>query len=250
MAKAVCRLRQNIAYRRDAFCEGLKAAGYSLANVLENPSPDDALLIWNRYGENQWLADVFERVGAKVFVTENGWLGKNWRDQQWFALSLDHHGGAGRWFPGGSERWDEWQVELKPWREGGERVILAQRGIGEPGIASPPGWAEHIYEEIGGRIRLHPGEKNLDGLPPLEEDLKDAGEVVTWNSGAALKCLTMGIPVRCAFDGWIGRSAACGVHDEKLLKDDDARLNMFRRLAWSMWTLDEIARGEPIKRLL
>lgn len=243
--KAVCTLRRDIAYRRDAFREGLEAAGYTLVERTLKPEPDDLLLIWNRYGINDYFANLFEKAGAKVFVTENGWLGKSWRNAGWFALSKNHHCGAGAWTVGGPERWDSLNVPLAPWRTEGERIILAQRGIGEPGLASPPEWAERIRATYGGRIRKHPGKHAPD--ISLEEDLKDAGEVITWASGAALKALTMGIPVRAACTKWIGFGAASAMH-EPLKRDDAARLNMFRRLAWAMWTLEEIRTGLPFQR--
>jgi hypothetical protein len=243
--RAVCTLRKDIEYRRSAFCEGLQAAGYTLVDRLLKPEADDLLLTWNRYGINHYFAELFERAGAKVFVTENGWLGKNWRGQNWYALSKNHHAGAGSWADGGPSRWDGWSVELAPWRTEGERIILAQRGIGEPGIASPAEWAERIRAAYGGRIRKHPG-KHAPAVS-LEDDLSCAGEVVTWTSGAALKALVMGVPVRCAFPKWIGASASCAMHEE-LRRDDAARLAMFRRMAWAMWTIDEIRTGEPFTR--
>jgi hypothetical protein len=64
--------------------------------------------------------------------------------------------------------------------------------------------------------------------------------VVTWGSGAAIKALQWGIPVVSEMPDWIGEQD----------NTDAGRLEMFRRLAWAQWTMEEIAHGEPFARLL
>lgn len=249
MRRALNLLRHSLHYRREAFNQGLQAAGFKVVPALPDPRPGDLLIGWNRYGGTHETAQAFERAGAGVLIVENGHLGKGWRGGEWFAMSLDHCGGAGSFAPGGHERWDSWSIELAPWRTGGrETVICAQRGIGEPGIASPPGWAESVQRRIGGRIRPHPG---IGGVARLEDDLANAREVVTWHSAAGLHALAMGIPVWFDCPSWIGAGAARPLAQwpGKPLCDDEARLAMFRRLAWAMWTLDEVRTGEPIARL-
>lgn len=238
--KALCLLRKDIVYRREAFLSGLNEAGFDVVEAIAKPKAGDVLVIWNRYGDFDVLARQFEAAGATVVVTENGWLGKRWRGEEWFTLCGGHHAGAGTWAVGDAGRWDGWAVPLDPWRIGGkETVILGQRGIGEPGIASPPRWDELARAWYGGRIRPHPGQKPS---LPIEEDLAEASQVLTWNSGGALKALMMGVPVRCDFPRWIGMSAACPMQGD-LRRSDSARLAMFRRLAWAMWTLEEIRSG-------
>lgn len=244
-------LRESQHYRREAFDEGLRRAGYTLAQHISDPRPGDVLVIWNRYSRWHEEACRFEAAGARVVVAENGYLGKMWRQGEWFALAVGHHGGPGLWWDHGPQRWDAWGVSLAPWRsEGGETVILGQRGIGEPGIASPDGWAEQARKMLGrGRIRQHPGKG--DHRMDLLSDLIDAGEVVTWASSAALLALIWGIPVRYACPGWIGAGASRYIsYDAPLMRDDGARLEMLRRLAWAMWELDEIRSGEAFRRLL
>lgn len=245
MSRALLLLRPDLHYRRDAFAAGLEACGFRVERHIVDPKPDDVVVMWNRYGDSDVIARQFEQHGARVLVTENGWLGKDWRSGQWFTLCEGHHAGAGSWPVGDDSRWDDWNVELGPWKFGREKLILAQRGIGEAGIAAPLRWAEITQAKVGGRIRQHPG-KHRD-QKPLEYDLRGVGSVYTYNSGAALKALAMGYPVRCAFDRWIGRLAATGIDDGPLNMDSSLRLAMFRRLAWSMWTLEEIESGRAIE---
>lgn len=251
MNRALCLLRDALHYRRDAFCKGLAASGYRVVADLADPRPGDIVVIWNRYGRSDAEARRFEAAGARAVVTENGLLGKAWRGGDWYALAIGHHAGAGDWNVGGAERWDAMSVELAPWREGGETVILAQRGIGEPGVRSPDGWAENVQRRIGGRVRAHPG-KSADSGIPLVHDLRNAGQVVTWHSAGALQALLMGIPVWHDFDRWIGAQAArpLALYGTAPKRSDVHRLAMFRHLAWAMWDLKEIANGTAFGHLL
>lgn len=240
--RALCLLHESLAARRTGFERGLARAGFDPVAALPQPGPGDLLIIWNRYGRYHRLAVQVEKAGGRVLVCENGYLGKRWLGRHWIAMSLGHHAGAGHWHHGGPQRWDALGVEIAPWREGGhEVVILAQRGIGEAGIAAPTGWAQAVRRRIGGRIRHHPGRADPGDLL---EDLRDAACVVTWHSGAALKALLAGIPVWYAFDRWIG-APACGrlaAFGPVPVRGD--RLEMFRRLAWAQWSFDEIESGE------
>lgn len=252
MPRALNRLRESLHYRREAFDEGLAAAGFDVVGQLLDPRPGDMLIVWNRYGGFAQQADQFEAAGGLVVVVENGYLGKAWRGGEWFAMALGHHAGAGRWVDHGPQRWDSWGVGLEPWREDvGETLIFAQRGIGAPGVRSPEHWAEAARARIGGRIRPHPA--SGIAAPPLEQDLANVREVVTWHSAAALVALLAGIPAWFAFPKWIGARAGRPLAEyglEPPRRDDGARLAMFRRLAWANWSLDEIRTGEPLRCLL
>ncbi len=259
--RAVCLIRQALHYRREAFCLGLRAAGYDLVDQISRPGPTDVLVIWQRYGPFDEDAKRFESGGARVVVAENGYLGKRWMEDDWFALALGHHNGAGDWNVGAPTRWDELGVGLWDWTVGGtETLILEQRGIGERGVASPPHWAENTKSKLRfGRIRKHP-ERLQHGDQQsrrkveiaLAVDLKNVKEVVTWSSSAALRALAMGVPVWYEQKKWIGAGAARHISEYggHPLRDDQKRLDMFRRLIWAMWRLDEIRSGAAFQHLL
>lgn len=198
----------------------------------------------------------FQAVGGIVVVTENGWIGKAPDGGKLFALCLDNHNGAGRWAVGGPERWARLNVGLKPWRQDGRHIlVLGQRGFGPSGVGSPRDWAHAAAQRLTRltkrpvRVRLHPG-RNKEAGVPLEADLKDCWAVATWSSGAAIKAIASGVPVFHALRNWIGAPAAMpfGADLEKPFLGD--RLPMFERLAWAQFDLNEIASGEPFKRLL
>lgn len=252
LPRAINLLREATHYRRECFDAGLQAAGFEVVRHIDRPGPGDVLVIWNRYSGYHDTALQFEARGAQVLVVENGPLGKTWRGGEWFSLALGAVALTGGEFHAhGPGRWDSWGVDLAPWRDpSGECVILGQRGIGAPSVASPTGWAESVREKQGGRVRPHPGRG--EGKP-LSDDLAGASEVITWSSAAAVQALAMGIPVWHAHPGFVMAGASRPLKDRGFthpLRDDEARLAAFRRLAWCMWTLAEIRTGEPIRCLL
>jgi len=248
--KVCCQIRAEPHYRSDAFRRGLKRIGAEFAD----PRDCDVLVIWNRYGGFRATADDVERRGGTVLVAENGYLGVEWLGDRWYAISKGQHNGCGTWPDGGPERWDALGVALAPFREAGEElVLLPQRGIGPNGVAMPGGWRAEALAQIGKRVRTrtrqHPGTAQAI---PLDEDLRGAWAVATWGSGAALKALAIGIPAFHSLPRWIGAPASRPLDQFAAgpLRDEAARLAMFRRLAWAQWRLAEIESGEAFDRLL
>lgn len=231
-------LRHSVAERSAAVIAGLERLGYEVRTaVTMTPAAGDVLVTWNRIGIGQQAAHAFESRSLPVIVMENAAWGNGFNGGQWLTLALERHNTTGKFPVGGNERWAAVGVALAPWRNEGETVILPQRGIGPPGVAMPYDWANRARARYGGRIRAHPGRAETT---PLATDLAKCGRVVTWGSGAAIKALMMGIPVISDMPNWIGEQD----------NTDAGRLEMFRRLAWAQWTLDEISTGEPFARLL
>lgn len=260
--RALISLPDSAHYGKPAFQIGLQKHGYTIVKKVADPKPDDVLVIWNRQGSGAVLANAFERHRARVIVVENGYFGKQWNGAKWYALALGHHNGRGTWRHGGPERWDKWGVELEPWRTTGEEIVLLpQRGIGEPGVAMPNSWTANMLRltsqhaaPLRPRVRPHPGAAG--GLPAntadLRADLANAAAVCTWASGAALQALRMGIPCYYSLRGWIGAEASTYADNMCVgpARHSENRLNMFRRLAWAMWTYDEVASGRPFEYVL
>lgn len=274
-------------FRYDAFAAGLAACGYSIQErrgsyfaglAVKDPRPDDVLVVWNRtHLTDRWVR-LYQQAGARVIVAENGYLGRKWLGDTWYALALDHHNGAGKWpdscqgtSPANCQalhsrfrdpdngvenfRWDSLNVELAPWRKGGRDIlILAQRGIGEADVRSPPGWTQGARNIIRARsqrpvrVREHPGERGA--RISLEDDLAGVWAAVTWGSGAALRAIVAGIPVFHAFPQWIGAPAASPWESDLERPFLGDRLPMLRRLALAQWRLAEIESGMAFRALL
>jgi hypothetical protein len=232
--KAWLNLRYTVSGRCKIFAQGLERLGYTVVNGLtQAPGDRDILVTWNRIGQAHQVATKFESLRCPVLVTENATWGNEFAGHHWYTVALVFHNMAGCFPVGGSDRWDQLGVELAPWRAGGETVVLPQRGIGPPETAMPRDWP--LRQQ--GRLRPHPGRH--PGRP-LQEDLANAGKVVTWGSGAAVKALMWGIPVESHMPNWIGQQD----------NTDEGRLAMFRHLAWAQWRLDEIRSGDAFTALL
>lgn len=221
--------------RVQAFAEGFKRLGYDPRIGCPNQfESGDAFCTWNRIGHGDHVARMFSDRGQPVLVTENASWGNDFAGKRWYTLARDYHNEVGRFPVGSDSRWDSLSVRLQDWRwHKGETVVLPSRGIGAARNRMPGGWVQRQ----SGRIRAHPGR---GVAKPLEEDLANAAKVVTWGSGAAIKALMWGIPVESHMPDWIATQD----------NTDAGRLAMFRQLAWANWTLEELASGEPIQRLI
>jgi hypothetical protein len=247
---------------------GLKRAGYHVVLSIDRPAPDDLLVIWNRYGEFDQAATRFEKWGAAVIVAENGYVGARDNDngkpvsatgEALYAMALNRHNGAGRWHVGSPGRAAAQGIELKPWRTGsadGHVLLLAQRGIGLPPVASPGDWIERTQRRLAKvakrpiRVRGHPG--NEAPRKPLARDLENCWAAATWASSAGIRALVAGTPIYSDWAGWIAAPAARQAYEqiEEPLCDDAAREATIERIAWAQWTVSEISSGEPFARLI
>lgn len=256
---AMCVIRQDPHYRRDAFINGLRRAGYSLVDHGRPTSTDDLLVIWNRYGANGAMADRWEQSGGTVLVSENGYIGKDNNGHQLYALAIHGHNGSGRWPIGDEDRFTPLGIPLMPWvdRPQGYSLICGQRGIGTRQMASPPDWHKKVYNSLSGRqlndlrIRLHPG--NNAPTISLEQDLSGASDCVIWSSSSGVKALVMGIPVRYDAPRWVCSGAADKLTWSGQAKlpvgNDDTRLSALKHMAWAQWRISELETGEPFVRI-
>lgn len=261
MKRAVLLLKPSPHYRRDAFEAGLKRIGYTVVRSIDNPEPDDLLLSWNLCGGAEKLADSYRRRGAKVVVTENGYLTPPGQPGM-YALSRGGHNGAGTFpAPADDSRWRALGIEAKPWRRDGRHILVAQqRGIGSREMASPHAWHQKTAQKLQAItkrpivIRAHPGCRT-QGVRPLAADLRDAWAVVIWSSAVGVHALVAGVPTFYAAPHWICAGAALplsrfGMYAEAPMMDDAARSAALARMAGGQWTYQEIATGEPLRGVI
>ena len=252
--RAVCLIRKEPAYRREAFEKGLQRVGFTLTNAMTPSGPEDWLILWNRKaGSDAVLANTWENRGGTVIVAENGYLQK--LDKTYYAIGVHGHNGAG-WFPVGDEdRFAKLWIDVKPWRtDGSEIVIRGQRGIGLPPVASPHNWTRatlaHVQRltKLPVRVYEHPGDKGK-----LEKDLanlKNAAGLVIWSSAMGIRALVEGVPVWYASPSWICARGGAGRLSEFPFRCELNRLTVLNKMAHGQWHFDEIATGEPFARII
>lgn len=258
---AVCRIRPQPDYRRDAFEKGLRATGYRLVENAMPAGPKDLLVIWNRYDAMHRQATDWEARGGTVLVCENGYIGADPEGRQYYAISAHGHNGSGWWPVGTEDRWAALGIPLRPWTAlaganpsaGGYALVCGQRGIGSPEMASPDHWHQTAAAYVSKwhpnvRIRLHPGRHAP--TVPLERDLEGASYCVIWSSSSGVKALTLGVPVIYDAPHWICQGAASAMRQSFEDPTDEERLAALRRMAWAQWSVAEIEAGEPFARFL
>lgn len=261
MSTAHVLIRQQPNYRSDAFCAGLAKRGYKVKMVTQVNRPDvkegDVIVTWNAYGSRGAARDIGDMVGARTLVVENGYIGKDHKGWQYYAIAEHGHCGSGRWRFGGPGRWENLKTTLpsmKPWREDGKHVLICgQRGIGEPKMKSPQGWEDDAANRLKKMtkrplvIRRHPG-RHKEVTDSLESQLENAWAVVVWSSNCSTTALMNGIPV--FYDApYIASQGAAeplkGGDIEKPKYPDRDRF--FGYLAAAQWQVKEIEKGEPFR---
>lgn len=257
MNRAYCLIRDQPVYRREAFCDGLRAAGYDLrSGAPTDVRAGDLLVMWNRYFDNHERALTFERAGGIVLVAENGYVGVDRADRKIYALARGFHNGRGKTPVGGPERWDALSIALAPWKRGEHVLVSANRSFGTPGGIMPNDWmiqVRNVLEKTTKRpvkFRAHPG--NDRPKHPFSGDLEGAHCVIIWSSSTGCEALIAGVPVFCMAPWWICKEATrADIHLlEEPLCDDAARLDAFQKLAWAQWHVDEIASGTAYRTIL
>ena len=263
--RAYCLIRDQPWYRRSAFVTGLRAAGYAVESQQPRAIDKEAVLvIWNRYAGNHDIALNVERAGGRVLVAENGYLGEGGgtpkfqvhpagpQPGHYYSIARGFHNDGTRTIDGGSpERFDRLRVNLKPWRTGGEYLLVCpNRSFGVAGRMMPTDWAEHCAgrlrkaQALPVRIRAHPG--NNAPKRALLDDLQGAAAVYIWSSSCGIHALIEGIPVFCDAPYWIMKGASM-VAGSPVPPD---RLPHFQRMAYAQWSCAEIESGEPFRHLL
>jgi hypothetical protein len=250
---AVCLIRDLPHYRREAFVSGLWKVGKRVVASAALPgSKDDWLVIWNRYGENERQADIWEHRGGTVVVAENGYIGADAEGRQLYAIAIHGHNGSGRWHVGEEDRFGALGISVAPWRTGGDYVLVCgQRGIGTRQMASPANWHIHAATRLKGKfttkIRLHPGRH--EAIVPLDDDLAGAQGVAVWSSSSGVKALLKGIPVMYDAPYWVASDGATRLESCEFKRSDEDRAKALHRAAWAQWTVEEIASGLPFEYL-
>jgi hypothetical protein len=257
----------------EAFERGLKQLG------LEYQSHDvtaDVAVIWSqvwagRMQGNQQVWQYFRSTHRSVIVLEVGLLdrGKTWK------VGVNGTGSTAYWGQGvDANRVTQLGLVLTPWRKTGRNIVIAtQRSDSEQWHAQPDTatWVADTVKQVQARsnrpiiLRTHPRQRVAP--PPgctyqvpqklansyddfdFDQCLQDAWAVINWNSGPGVQAAMAGVPV---FVGAGSLAAPVGNLDlsqiEKPVRPD--RANWLVDIAHTEWTVNELATGYPIKRLL
>ncbi len=265
MKRAYVLIRDKPHYRSESFIRGLRQNGYE-AILMTGLTPamikstHDIVIVWNAYGRYGDARGVADKAGCRTFVAENGYLGEDRQQRQFYALAEHGHTGSGRWRVGGSQRWEHLMatqnVCFAARRTKGKHILICgQRSIGEVKMRSPYGWEDDVQKEIRQttdrpiKVRPHPG-RHKD-LGPLDEDLRNAWAVVVWSSNCTTEALLQGFPVFYSAPHIVHQGGALPLKGANLENPEFGnRLQSFINMSWAQWSVGELEKGTPWQFLL
>lgn len=232
----------------DEIIAGARRFGEVTTELPDRFTPEDVLIIWSPF-RACWRAPIFaaaKAAGSRVVVMERGWLSPI-GGARYYQVALDGWNGSGRFSAGGPERWRSWSVPLRDWRRDGNHVLVIgnnRRHTTRDPRRTPAGWAESVGFDSPRPVLRRLTRKRV----PLDAQLQDAWCTVVWTSTVAIKSILAGVPAFYCGPTLIGAELASpGLDIEHPVMPD--RIPVLERIAWTQWTAEEVAGGEPFARL-
>ncbi|MEM7559939.1 MAG: hypothetical protein AAF394_12535 [Planctomycetota bacterium] len=204
-------------------------------------------------------------VEAAHLVIERGFI----RRDEYFMVGWNGLNGRAQYFNRNSrsDRWQNLGTELAPWREEGNHVVLCGQVPWDASVQHTDHrrWcqatASFLVDNSTRPVRFRPHPLQRDAIPmeipgvelseaeTLTEDLQDAWAVVTFNSNAGVEATLGGVPAFVADAGAMGYGVLC--NDLKWINDPPIpqRDQWLCDLAYTQWTLEEIAAGDAFGHL-
>lgn len=222
----------------EAFARG--TGGLAKVVVSDKLLPGPAVF----YGVDAVTLPVFLAVvaaGVEWFYIDNGYFNSKWKGGDCYRVTRNRLQHAGQ-LPSNGDRWRELRIDVKPWRTGGEIVLIAQQS---------PWWykwqgmdidswtqrAKDVAADWPVEIR---GKPTTKALPPI--DWSKIKAVIAHSSNVAIDGLIEGVP--CLLDAWYaGAYSLAGDWHARTLRKPDNRQAVFACLADNQWTVDEIRAG-------
>lgn len=247
------------------FAEGLVRHGNSVVYSDDIPFPPSKLVVIFQWGRNYQyrLGKNLNRINGRPLVINYGYVGR----PHYWAASWDNQNGRGECYETGVERdrWDALGIAIKPYRTKGTHIILVGQVPKDSAIERLDlyQWAMNTVAELRTKtnrpiiFRPHPLAREITPHIPgtirsertLDEDLKDAWAVVTYNSTTASVAVLDGVPV-FAFDAG---SIAWPICNRTLDRIERPHLNPREQwaieLGYMQWTREEFRNGTAWEHL-
>ncbi len=193
-----------------------------------------------------------KRIGSLV-VLERGWVHR----EHYYSVGWDSINGLARHpEPGSVDRWAQLGVELRPWRSGGEEVLVVGQVPWDTSCQHVPHaeWVRETCRALRPKhsrlaFRPHPLQPNAVPVGSLAVDLVDTkrslGEalhaaklVVTFSSTVGVDAVIRGVPT-------VARDPMSMVYDLCADTPTPDRSDWAHALAYKQWSLPEMSAGMP-----
>lgn len=239
----------------DAMAEGLMAHGESVERrQIHDHVDSDLAIIWG-HGK-PGVIEHQKSIGKDYLVMERGYIG----DRQKFT-SLGFNGLNGRAEFNNQhsppDRWEKHGFELKPWKYGGDYVLIMGQVPGDQSIRHID--IREVLHSVADNIndkpvyyRPHPLAHETWTPAPvyygtLDECLAGAEYVVTVNSNSAVDAILSGTPAVALDEGSMAWDVATHRLKQLIIRPD--RTQWAYNLAYCQWTEEEIRSGEAWEHL-
>lgn len=202
--------------------------------------------------------------GLPVLVLEKGYV----RRDAYYAAGWNGLNNRANFCNNGmpSDRWDALDIELKPWRRDGRTILVCCQVPSDASVQNVDiiDWCARVIRELRSiapdrEIIFRPHPLARDRTPdmlhahtstrPLNEDLDDALFVVTYNSNIGVDAVINGIPIFVGDKGAMAYDVASKNLSEAYLPGVKVIKQWAYNLAYTQWTIEEMARGLPWQHL-
>lgn len=217
------------------------------------------------------ISKEMKRVrGADTIVYDLGYMHRSSSDDftGYYQVGLNRIG----WVPSfecPSDRFDNLGIEVKATTDSGSDKVLicaqkfkdAQHNLDEAQMRSLMKRLCREYSEKGYHVifRSHPKSPfEIDGVESsslsMQEELERVRLLVTYNSTSGVEAILAGVPAVCLDPNahWyeVSSKETGGSRDELTMPSEEEVRAYLHRLAYSQWTIDEIAEGYPLNFIL
>lgn len=202
------------------------------------------------------------RERKPIVLMERGFI----KREEYYGAALDGLNGLGYFGNENSpyDRWEKLGVEIKPWRQRGEYILVCGQVPWDASVQHTDhiAWCKGIvnrielYSIMPVRFRPHPEVKNLDydipvSILPWEDDLAGAHAVVTFSSTSSALAVLDGIPIFTLDAGSIAYPIGNKIITPEVIGDP---LRIEREqwafdLAYAQWTAEEFETGQAWRQL-
>lgn len=245
-----------------AFADGVRNTGAEcFINPVEQFAPCDAAVVFGvrkkavAYSKHRGtIFDTMRRDKKPVVVIDSGYVNRD----TYFMVGLNGLNGRANFRNEscGPDRWEVLGVELKPYRDEGDHILVCGQIPWDASVQDfdHEKWCLDIVHKLKKitprpiRFRPHPKIARAP-LPPIEHDLERAYAVVTFSSNSGVDAAIAGIPVFALDKGSMAWPVSS--HDLTYIHNPlkPLREPWAFNLAYTQWTIEEMKEGLPWRHL-
>ena len=239
---------------------------------------------WKKYAQketaphHQLKNDITINHRGKLLVIETPLLNRTiTKDHKYYRVGLNHfmRGLADfKNYKSNSDRFDDLNIKVKPWRDKGEHVLLIGQNMSDASLSglNMAWWIENTIKMLLKNtdreiiVRDHPENKrklketvdrfnytnrvSYDKNVNIKDSLHNSWCTVSYTSGSSVDSIIEGIPViTCSEHNFIWPISSHSLEDVENPKCN-SREQLLYDLAYTQWSVEEIRQGKPWKHLI